>query len=215
MNEKTNKKIVSFFNKYKLLEFKKGQVVFEANKNFPGIAFVKSGYSRMYTVSKEGKEITLPMFQPIFFCSLISAFIQKGNKYFFEAISPMEIWIAPKEDFMKFLEEDSKLYSQITKEMMGEFMDLTENIQQLVCGDAYSKIANLVHSMASKFGEKQKSGVMVSFKTPHRMLASMTGLTRETVTLQLLKLQKEGYLFSKGRYLVVKNMDKLKELSKI
>ena len=210
-----NKKIVSFFNKYKLLKFKKGQVILEAGKDFPGIIYVKSGYARMYAVSKDKKEITLPMFQPMFFCSLINFVISRSNKYFFEAISPVEVWVAPEEDFVKFLKEDEKLYSQVMKEIMAEFSELTENVQQLVFGDAYSKIAGLIYSVAVKFGEEQKGGIMVSFKIPHRMLASMTGLTRETVTLQLLKLQKTGYLTTKGRYLIVKNMDKLKELSKI
>jgi CRP-like cAMP-binding protein len=47
------------------------------------------------------------------------------------------------------------------------------------------------------------------------MLASMTGLTRETVTLQILKLQKEGFLYNKGRRIVVKDMDKLKEIAQV
>lgn len=215
MNEKIKKQLVAFFNKYKLIKYKKGQILFKPGEKIPGILFDKNGYVRVYTVSKEGKEITLPMLKPLFFCSLIDALLGKENKYYIEAISPVELWMAPESDFMNFIKQDPELYDKMTKSMLNDFMDLTNNVQQLVFGDAYTKIASLIYSMSEKFGETKGKETTIGFNTPHRMLASMTGLTRETVTLQILKLQKEGYLYNKGRRIVVKNMEKLKEIAQI
>jgi hypothetical protein len=35
------------------------------------------------------------------------------------------------------------------------------------------------------------------------------------VTLQILKLQKEGYLYNKGRKIVIRDMDKFKEIAQM
>lgn len=215
MNEKIKKQLMSFFGKHKTLKYKKGDLLFKPGEKLPGVLFDKSGYVRVYTISKDGKEITLPIVRPLFFCSLINLLLQQENKYYFEAISPVEVLMAPKEDTLDFIKKDTNLYESITKWMMSDFVDLTNNVQQLIFGDAYSKIAGLIYSMSTKFGETKGKETIISFNTPHRMLASMTGLTRETVTLQILKLQKEGYLYNKGRRIVVKDVDKLKEIAQI
>jgi CRP-like cAMP-binding protein len=215
MNEKIKKQLLKFFNKYKLNTYKKGQIIFKPGEKLPGILFDKNGYVRIYTISKDGKEITLPMLKPLFFCSLVDSLLGKENKYYIEAISQVELWTAPEDEFMSFIKTDPNLYETINKVMFSDFMDLTNNVEQLIFGDAYTKIAALIYSMSEKFGETKGKETIIGFNTPHRMLASMTGLTRETVTLQILKLQKEGYVYSKGRRIVVKDMNKLKEIAQV
>jgi CRP-like cAMP-binding protein len=215
MNEKIKKQLITFFNKYKLIKYKKGQIILKPGEKIPGILFDKSGYVRVYTISKDGKEITLPMLRPMFFCSLVDSLLGKENKYYIEAITPVELWIAPEKEFMDFIKTDNDLYDKLTKVMLSDFIDLTNNVSQLIFGDAYTKIAGLIYSMSEKFGESKGKETIIGFNTPHRMLASMTGLTRETVTLQLLKLQKEGHLYNKGRRIVVRDMNKLKEIAQI
>jgi CRP-like cAMP-binding protein len=215
MNEKIKKQLITFFNKYKLIKYKKGQIIFKPGEKLPGILFDKSGYFRVYTMSKDGKEITLPMLKPMFFCSMVDSLLNKENKYYIEAISPVELWLASEKEFMEFIKSDSDLYDKLTKVMLTDFIDLTNNVSQLIFGDAYTKIAGLVYSMSEKFGETKNKDTTIGFNTPHRMLASMTGLTRETVTLQLLRLQKEGFLYSKGRKIVVRDMNKLKEIAQV
>lgn len=215
MNEKIKKQLTAFFNKYKLVKYKKGQIIFKPGERIPGILFDKSGYVRVYTVSKDGKEITLPILKPLFFSSVVDSLLDKENKYYIETISPVELWIAPENEFMEFIKNDSELYEQITKVMFNDFIELTNNVSQLIFGDAYTKIASLIYSMSEKFGEQKGKETIISFNTPHRMLASMTGLTRETVTLQILKLQKDGFVYNRGRRIVVKDMEKLKEIAQV
>jgi CRP-like cAMP-binding protein len=62
---------------------------------------------------------------------------------------------------------------------------------------------------------KRCGEVFININTPHRVLASMVGLTRETVTLQILKFQKEGLLYNNKRKMVIKKIEKLKEIAKI
>lgn len=214
MNEQTKKELVSFFSKYNLIKFKKGQIIFKPGEEIPGMAFVKSGYVRIYSVTKDGKELTIPMFKPIFFSSVLQTMVGIDNKNFFQAISPVEMWVAPKEEAKKFVDENPEIKEKLTKMILSDFIDLSNNLQKIIYGDAYTKVASLVYSMVSKTDSKDKN-IEIKFTTPHRMIASMTGLTRETVTLQLLKLQKNGFLSTKGRHLVIKDLQKLEKLASL
>lgn len=215
MNIKNKKVLEKYFEKYKLQKFKKGEIIFRPGDEFPGICYIKSGYVRLYTVGKDGQEVTIQLFKPVFYLSLIRAISKFDSKYFFEAISPVEMWIAPREEAMEFMKSNEEIVNEVTKDVLGGFMNLISDIEYLISGNAYNKVARVIHSLATRHGEQKGSDLVVKFNTPHRVIASMTGLTRETVTLQILKLEKEKIVANKGKLLYVKNLKKLQEATQI
>jgi CRP-like cAMP-binding protein len=94
---------------------------------------------------------------------------------------------------------------------MEKFLDLTSYISHLVSGDAYTKVAGLIYSMADEYGISKNKTVTIKFKITHKLIATLTGLTRETVTLQMLKLEKDGLIDNDRRQIVVQDMKVLKK----
>ena len=214
MNEKIKKQLESFFSQFELIKYKKGQVLFRPGENLNTAYIEKSGFLRAY-VTTDGKEVSLPSLRPLFFCAGINGLHKKPNKYFVEAITAVELWAVPMDDFVKIIEKDINIVNEVNKKLIDDLIDLSANWQQIVAGDATSKVAGLILMIAKDVGEKKGSEILVNFNTPHRVLASMAGITRETVTLQILKFQKQGYLYNKGRKMVIKNIEKIKEIAKI
>jgi len=66
--------------------------------------------------------------------------------------------------------------------------------------------------MADEFGEDRGKKRAVKFKITHKQIGSLTGLTRETVTLQMLKLEKAGLIDNDKREIVVEDMNKLRKM---
>jgi len=82
MNLKNKKQIEKYFEKYKLQKYKKGEIIFRSGEDFPGICYIKSGYVRLYTVGKDGQEVTIQIFKPVFYLSLIRAISKYDSKYY-------------------------------------------------------------------------------------------------------------------------------------
>ncbi|KKT67837.1 MAG: hypothetical protein UW62_C0015G0003 [Candidatus Collierbacteria bacterium GW2011_GWB1_44_35] len=57
--------------------------------------------------------------------------------------------------------------------------------------------------------------IFVPFPATHRVLATLIGLTRETTSVQMSKLQKMGVISTKRVSFTVLNLDKLKKLSQL
>jgi len=55
--------------------------------------------------------------------------------------------------------------------------------------------------------------LVVNFPATHRVIANLVGLTRETTSVQMSKLQKQGVVSTKRSQFVVNNLEKLKNLS--
>ena len=212
MTKETINKLRKYFSAYPLSRYKKGETLFRPNEKKPGVIFIKKGYARMYTIGKDGRERTVPMFKPLFYFSLVRSITGKKSPFYFEAISGMDVWVAPEKDFVKYLKENDDISSDLTRCLVAELSRIVCSVQTLISGDAGDKVASLIYSMADRFGTGEGRDVEIKFTIPHRIIASMTGLTRETVTLQILKMQKDGYIEKKGRVLVVKDMKKLKDL---
>ena len=212
MKEETKKKLINFFEKYPLKKYKKGQIVVEANEDFKGVYFVKNGYLRVYDVMAGEKESGILLFKPWFYLSLISAKTDLKNRHFVETMTPVEAWMAPTAEFEKFLKENPKLDNEINNLVMEKFLDLTSYLSQLISGNAYLKVAGLIYSLAKEYGVAKGKEVSIKVKITHKQIATLTGLTRETVTLQMLKLEKNGVIDNDKRQIVVMDIKGLKKL---
>lgn len=214
MDDKIKNQLELFFSQFELIKYKKGQVLFRPGEDLSTAYIEKKGFLRAYMVTG-GKEVSLPSLRPLFFCAGINGLHKKPNKYFVEAITAVELWAVPMEQFIKFIERDINIMTEVNKRLIDDLVDLSSNWQQIVAGDATAKVAGLIYMIAKDVGEKKDGEILINFNTPHRVLASMAGLTRETVTLQILKFQKQGYLVNKSRKMVIKNIEKIKEIAKI
>lgn len=212
MEEKTKKKLIKFFRKYPLIKYRKGGVILEPGKKFPGIMFVKSGYVRTYT-KFQGKQVTLQLFRPTLYFSMIAAIDQRDNYHYFEAMTPVEMWIAPEGETLKFIEGDKELKDDLMKTILSELVDMSVSMGEYITGNAYNKVAGIIKYLGEKFGRAKRKKVWIKFKVSHRVVASLTGLTRETVTLQMLKLKKEKIIETKKGQVVIRDEKKLKEAS--
>jgi CRP-like cAMP-binding protein len=210
MNETTRKKLQNYFEKYPTIKYKKRQVILKPGDEVPYIGFLKSGFVRVYNLSENGQETTIQTFRPLFYFSMNYAITGEKNRYFFEAISPVELWTAPKDKTLEFIKGDEELAKELVKTFLNDYLDLTERLHLLLAGNAYTKVAGVLTSLIDNYGEKINAETTIPFNTPHRLIASMTGLTRETVTLQILKLEKQGLVENKGKRITVKDVEKLK-----
>lgn len=85
----------------------------------------------------------------------------------------------------------------------------------IINGSAINKIASILLQMVHDYGDTKNGLLVVNFPATHRIVASLIGLTRETTSVQMSKLQKLGIIFCKRNQFVVRNLEKLKDLASI
>lgn len=211
MEEQRHKKLVSFLSKNEPVKFKRGEIIVRPGDTFPYIYYLKSGFVRVYSLAEEGKEITIYILKPLFSLSLLYAIKGEKSKYYFEALTPVEVWRIPREDTLKFFEENQDASYEVMKYVIEGFDEIFSNIENLIGGDAKRKVIYLLINLARRFGEKTDGKYIIKFGITHKLIASMTGLTRETVSIQMGKLQKKSLIHSEGRFLIINNAEELEK----
>lgn len=208
-------KFYQFFSKYKPLNFKKGETLLRAGDPILGVYLLNRGFVRLFTVSSSGEELTLIIFKkgdlfPITWALTQDKVLNTQQDYYLEAMSPSELIRSPREEFLKFIRSDPEALFELTGGLSKRFGGLLIRIESLVFGEAYSRIASILLLCAERFGRKVNTQIEIEVPLTHSDVASLIGVARETVSIELKKLEKMGLIGYRGRLLVIKNLRRLR-----
>jgi len=213
MDKSIEENLLSFFKDHRLVKYKKGENLYRPGDIFHDVSFVKSGYVRLYFISPDGKELTLDFFKPLFYLSFFYSLTQSESRYYFEALSPVEVYKSPKEEFLSFLDKNPQINLPLYTNIAKLTQDIFLNIENIVTNNAYSKVANTLYTLSSKLGVKKNGHVLIDLSLTHRIIASLAGLTRETASLQIKKLEREGIILQESKHIIIKDPQRLSELA--
>lgn len=196
MDKKFENSLVKFFSLYKTNKYKKGEIILKPNQKADYVGFIKSGYVRVYTLSESKQEISMSFFKPMLYFTSIYAMTGETNRFYFEAITPVEMWTAPKEEFVEYCQKNPEVGAAVMNKVIKLFLNLVENTGKMLAGNSMAKVAMIITGVTDGKAD---------FALTHKMIASLTGLTRETVTLQMLKLEKMKLIDNRNRKVTILN----------
>lgn len=206
-------KLNLFFSQHKCLNFKKRDVILHADENPEYVYFIKTGYVRAYRISEQGEELTLVILESQEVFPITYGLNNMPNTYYLEAITTLEVWQAPKEQFLTFLKINPDIFYELTNHVLVRFGYLLTRMEYLIISRAYTKVAATILMCAKRFGEQKGTDIVVKIPFTHKDIATLAGITRETTCLEMKKLEEKGLVSRHGRLLVIKNLEKLEEES--
>lgn len=206
-------KLEQFFQTSKVYTYKKRTLIFHPDDTLSMVFYIKSGYVRVYRISEDGEELTLTLLKPKDFFPLSYAIKSMANPYHIEAITPLEIWKVPQEQFLEFIKSDPDVLYDLTTRILVRFDTVLSRMETLLFCNAYVKVAAALLMCAKGFGEEHDGKTLVKVPLTHRDIATLVGITRETTSLEMKKLEKQGLLTKSGRFIVIKDLKRLESLS--
>jgi len=205
----------TFFEKYTKMKYKKGEMIMRAEDTPQGIFYLKKGYVRQYMVNTSGSMLMLHIFKPHAFFPMMWALNDTVNTYYYEAMTPVEVWRAPKEAVNEFLHEYPAVTFNLASRLLMGLVGIQRRMEYLVMDNAYEKTLLLLLYLAQNLGEKEDKGIMLPVPVTHREISAWIGTTRETASLQVETLKKHGLISYRKRQLFIPSVKALEsELGK-
>lgn len=207
MNESTDQKIETFFSKFKPQAYKKGEILIRADDEPKGVFYLEEGYVKKYVISKKGDELTLYIFKPTLFFPLGWALNKSKNNYFYEARTSVIARCAVRDKFIEFIKREPDVLFELIKRIHRD--GLLAHMTYLMAGDAYTRIVAEIYASVRVLGKVENGSALVPIT--EKDLASIAGMSRETVSREIKILKGKGLVeFSRNR-LIVKNIKKLEK----
>lgn len=147
---------------------------------------------------------------------MIWTFNTSPNKYYIEAMTPVEVYLAPRDEFIKFIKENGDVLFELTSRILIRLGGLLTRMEYMVFGNAGSKVASIIAICAERFGHKNTIGeTVVGVLLTHKEIANLIGVARETVSIEIKRLENEEVIGYRGRHILIKDNRKLRAKSKL
>ena len=214
MNPEVAAKVSNFFNQYKPQTLKKGQVLINGGKDPAGIFYLVSGQVKQYAVSQKGDNLTVNIFKPAAFFPMSWAINKSPNNFYFEALTDVEIRLAPVEDVLEFVKKNPDVLFDLTKRLYSGMDGVLSRMVFLMSGEASKRVLTELLISAKRFGQINPKDNSITLKVTEQELANQTGMARETISRELTKLKNKQLLLLQNKQLIIPNLVELEsELS--
>ncbi|OGK20159.1 hypothetical protein A3C23_01500 [Candidatus Roizmanbacteria bacterium RIFCSPHIGHO2_02_FULL_37_13b] len=206
--------IRKIFFQGKELYYQKGEMLIRSGDIPQGVYFVKKGNVKMDAIFENGRELTINIFKSGSYFPMMWALSDINNTYNYVAINEVVLKRVPKELFLESLKKDPQLLLEFTKRLLIGLSGLITNIEYLLFGSSYNRIASAIVLMAKRFGiQKDKNGKKIIIEIPltHQDLANLTAITRESASVVIGKLKKKHIISVRNKFIVVNDVYQLEK----
>lgn len=208
MNKKVAEKVEKFFSQYPVRSYRKGQILIYRGEDPSGIFNIVSGRVKQYDVSDEGHTVIVNIYKPFTFFPMQWAVNKTKNQYFFETITATKLRQAPPDDVVRFLEENTDVLYNLLSRVYSGLDGLLRRMAHLMASKANIRVLFELVTECKRLAHKQKDGSYVIPMHSYE-LADAAGLSRETVSRELVALKKSGLIEITRKHIVVKDLQRL------
>jgi CRP-like cAMP-binding protein len=195
----------------------KGQII-QSTEDRKVINLLMAGFVKRYMIANDGSIGIQVVYGPgdIFpitqaFRILLEQEIYKGPEvYYYEAMTPIEIFTIDESVLLEGVKNDSLLYRDLMIEAGKRLESTLQGLENVTMRNSYKRVAHLLAYFANRFGEQKLGGIRLAIPLTHQDIANILSLTRETVSANMIMLRKNKLIRTEKNIMVL-DLQKLQE----
>lgn len=165
----------------------KGTVIHRGGMECTGVLLIKSGQIRAYSLSSDGREITLYRLFERDLCLFSAPCMMRSIQFdvTFEAEKDTVYWDIPAETYRQIMEQSAPLANFTNEIMAARFSEVMWLMEQIMWKSVDKRLAAFLLEESTLEGDN-------TLKLTHETIANHLGTAREVVTRMLRYFQSEG-----------------------
>jgi len=194
-----------------MIPIKKGTQILVPYEELDVLFFLKEGQVRLYRLTSEGKQFTTDILVNGNVFGATQSIMLTDQQTYAEAMTDCNICTMDKEKFEDFIRETPEVSLKLIQTLSNRLKDTYDLSEKIALGDVRFRTLFLLLKMSEKSGHRHSEGQSIEMKLTHEDIATMVGSSRESISLLMSKLKKEG-LLKKDRHGYSIKADELKEI---
>lgn len=191
--------------------YNKKEYIYFSLEDVDKVYIIKEGNVEIGYLDESGKELTIDILGAGEFFGTILGKGSPGG--YARAVNRALLCIMSRQDFEEFLQRFPAMSLRVLK-LMGFKINVLENkLQNLVFKDIKTRICDLLFSLYKKSGDPERGIIKVPLT--HQDIANLVGCTRETASLNLSELKKEGVISYEKKRIKILSRERLRQYSSI
>lgn len=171
----------------------------------PRSVFVlKSGVAKSFNISHQGEEQIVNFHVPGNILAPSWVFEKtSGAVFFYEAVSECEVVLVRRSELHSFIGKNQQAMNKMLDMYVTDYTASLIRVSALEQAKAVDKVLYTLYYLCRLYGDAKKEWTDIEIKLTHQDIASLVGLTRETVAVEINKLRKKKLIqYSNQHYSV-------------
>lgn len=186
----------------------KGVRLYDGSMDCLGLLVLRSGRLRVYSLSEDGREITLYRLMERDICLLSASCVMNSLQFTvtIEAEADTELWMIPAGLYKQMMEQSAPLANYTNELMAARFTDVMWLVEQIMW-------KSLDKRLAAFLVEECALENTTTLRTTHETIGNHLGSPREVVTRMLRYFQGEGLVQLSRGTVEILALDRLQALA--
>ena len=174
--------------------FDKGAMIFSEGSEANTLFFINEGKIKLYKYNKDGKEQILHILTNGDFFGELDLIKSSTYKFNAKAMDNAKICTLKKSEVKNIIMKKPEIAIKLL-ESVGERLAAIENLaQNLSTNDVDARIAYLLINLMDKYSEEADGKKLIKLPLSREDMANYIGVTRETISRKLKKLEDESLI---------------------
>lgn len=174
--------------------YKKGERFFEKDEVGDSLFLIQKGLARVIVEGEDGREATLSILQGNTFFGEMSILDGKPRSVAVVAQEDCRVLVITRESFLKFIKKHPFVGIKILGILCQRLRKTEQQIETLAFLKAEQRVADTLLKLREEYGKKQKEGLLLDINLTYQEIASLAGITRETVNRIFSRFIKRGWI---------------------
>jgi len=193
-------------------EYSTGEFLHEAGEPMSAVTFISRGRVKVYRVSRDGKQQTIVLLGAGDAFGEIGIVDLRAQDLYVEALEETSVCRTGRDAFLKLASRDPALAIRLAEAMGEKLQEARERIADFAFRDVRGRVAHLILTLLER--ERRVSGDAgldrIVPGLTHRELADIIGTRRESVTLALNAMERDGRIKVEGGHIVICDLASLR-----
>jgi CRP/FNR family transcriptional regulator/CRP/FNR family cyclic AMP-dependent transcriptional regulator len=189
--------------------YPRGDIIFQKDDPGESLFLVESGSVAISVPGVDGSEMTLARVGPGDFFGDMS--LLDGSPRSASAVAAAEstLLVLERDDFIGLIRQRPEAALSILAVITQRLRGSDEMISDLRFLDAGGRLARRLLDLAADHGVRRQDGILLNMRLTQEELATMIGVTRESVNRNLSEFRRRGLVRNEGRKIVILDPDGL------
>jgi CRP/FNR family transcriptional regulator, cyclic AMP receptor protein len=194
--------------------FGRHEKIFRRGESETNLMIMVSGRVKLSATSTDGQELLANIVERGHVFGEIAVIDGKPRSYDATALEASELLIVKRKDLIPFLEERPDICLRFMETLCERLRRSEALIQDAVFLNAGPRLARQLLRLGETYGRKDGDAICIDLAVSQSDLASLVGMTRESINKQLCNWRRAGVIWFKGKNYKVLKLDTLRNAAK-
>jgi CRP/FNR family transcriptional regulator len=187
---------VDYIKQFPLRKFQRGSVLLSAGDPLASVFAIREGYLKVTSISDAGIERLLWIAGRYDFAPVEQLFSKSGTaRFFYTAVSDGSYYDIPKADLLAYAHDNPDFMAEIARGMSEHYDDFLQRVDAIDGLSVGERLRSTLLYLSSRFSANSSVNLYEEgLRITHQDLAAMIGSTRETTSIELANLRREGLI---------------------